>query len=74
MRIALYHPNLHFMGGGETVALTIASALRKEHEVTIFCIKAVDVPRLEAFFGLPSRFVIKLRKEIISERMTSIRF
>ena len=53
MKIALYHPNLHFMGGGETVALTIASALREEHEVTVFCTKAVPQEKLESFFGLP---------------------
>lgn len=53
MNIALYHPNLHFMGGGETVALTIASHLRKDHNITIFCIKPVDTKKLESFFDLP---------------------
>lgn len=52
MKIAIYHPNMQYRGGGETVALTIASLLKKKHEVTVFVIKKVDVTSLEKFFGL----------------------
>ena len=40
------------MGGGETVALTTASALSEEHDVTILVTKKPDIKKLEAFFGL----------------------
>ena len=52
MNIAIYHPNMHNMGGGETVALTIASILQKKHQVTIFVTKKTNVKELEDFFGL----------------------
>lgn len=53
VRIAFYHPNMHLFGGGEMVALTLASALREKHEVTIFVAYPVDRRKLERFFALP---------------------
>ena len=40
------------MGGGETVALTLASHLARNHDVTIFCTRPVNKKSLEAFFGI----------------------
>ena len=51
-KIAIYHPNMHFMGGGETVALTIAHAISKDNDVTIFVLKKPNIKKLEEFFGL----------------------
>lgn len=53
MKICIFHPNMHLMGGGEMVALTIASALRNGHQVTVLVTRPVDVKRLQTFFGLP---------------------
>lgn len=52
MKIAIYHPNIHLKGGGETVCLTIASELSKKHDVTIYTIKKPNIKNLEDFFGL----------------------
>ena len=52
MKIAIYHPNLHFMGGGETVCLTIASELQSKHDVTIFSTKKTNRKQMELFFDL----------------------
>ena len=52
MKIAIYHPNLDLFGGGETVALTIASILSRRHKVDIFTSQEVNKNTLEKFFGL----------------------
>ncbi len=53
MNIVIYHPDLHIMGGGERVMLTIASALKKDNEVTIFALKDKSIKELERFFDIP---------------------
>lgn len=53
MNIAFYHPNMHLMGGGETVCLTLASALQNTHNITIFVTRPVDIQKYEHFFDLP---------------------
>ena len=52
MKILIYHPNINFMGGGETVALTIASFLSQENDVTILVTEKPNPKKLENFFGL----------------------
>ena len=52
MKIAIYHPNLNLFGGGETVALTVASILSGRHKVDIFTSQGVNKIKLEKFFGL----------------------
>jgi len=61
MRIAIYHPNLNMFGGGETVALTIAGALSKEHDVDILTPYEVDKKKLEDFFCINLKRVSLLR-------------
>ncbi len=52
MKIAIYHPGIKTMGGGETVSLTIASALSRAHSVDLICHENVESERLQEFFGL----------------------
>ncbi|MFH0876271.1 MAG: glycosyltransferase family 4 protein [archaeon] len=67
MNIAIYHPNLNHFGGGETVALTIASALSKAHKVDIITHTEADKSRLSSFFGLDlSNVNIIVFKPVIS--------
>lgn len=52
MKIAIYHPGLPNLGGGETVALTLARDLAKDHEVDVFCPYKVDKAYLAEYYGL----------------------
>lgn len=69
MNIAIYHPNMHFIGGGETVALTIASILSKNNDVTIFVSKKPDIKKLEQFFGLNLKNV---KFEVFGKTITNL--
>ncbi|MCK5283691.1 MAG: glycosyltransferase family 4 protein [Nanoarchaeota archaeon] len=51
-KIAIFHPQLNNFGGGETVALIVASILSKQNMVEIFTSYAVDKKNLETFFDL----------------------
>lgn len=66
MNIAIYHPNMHLMGGGETVCLTLAEDLSKKNNVDVFVTTKVDVKKYEEFFGLNLKKIkfIKFGKQI----------
>lgn len=51
-KIAIYHPYIHNMGGGETVALSIASILQEDNDVDVFITEIIPKKRLETFFDL----------------------
>jgi len=69
MKIAIYHPNMHFMGGGETVSLTIAQALSKNNDVTIFVSKKPDIKKLEKFFNLNLK---NIKFEVFGQKITKL--
>jgi len=52
MKIAIFHPQINNYGGGETVALTVASFLSKKHDVEVLCAAKPDPVKLSEFFGL----------------------
>lgn len=52
MKIAIFHPLINYYGGGEMVALTIASMLSKNHEVEVLSSFPADKGELEDFFDL----------------------
>jgi len=52
MKIALYNPGWHIMGGGEKYFATIADALSTEHEVDLIITRPVSVPLLEERLGV----------------------
>jgi len=52
MKIAIFHPQINNYGGGETVTLTIAFALAKDHNVTILSSDKVDKKKISRFYGL----------------------
>jgi len=52
IKIAIYHPGLNIFGGGETVALTIASCLSKKYEIDMLTPQDIDKIKLENFFKI----------------------
>jgi glycosyltransferase involved in cell wall biosynthesis len=52
MKIAIYHPNLHFFGGGEMVSLTLAEALSKKYDVDFIASKYVKTKEINEFYNL----------------------
>ena len=51
MKICIFHPHLNNFGGGELVALNIAKALSKKHDVEILSSFKVNKQYLEKFFS-----------------------
>ena len=49
-KIAVYHPNLSTFGGGEFVCLSVALALAKDYDVTIFTNYSPGKEKLQNFF------------------------
>jgi glycosyltransferase involved in cell wall biosynthesis len=52
MKIAIYHPDLNLFGGGERVALTIASMLSEDNQVDLFTPYDVSKEALESYFNI----------------------
>ena len=69
MNIAIYHPSLNLFGGGEAVALTIASEMSRHNKVDILTHYAADKNSLEEFFDLDLskvniRYINKLKSKL----------
>ena len=72
MKIALYNPGWHVMGGGETYFATIAEILSADHWVDLIIARPVDFSQLEdrASVSLSSVGRIELTGEALSEPRT----
>ena len=63
MKIAIFHPQINNYGGGELVALTIASFLSKDHNIDVLSSFKTNKKQLEKFFSLDlNRVNFKVRK------------
>jgi len=52
MRVALYNPGWHVMGGGEVYLGTIAEILCEQHQVDLIAVRPFDLQRLQERLGL----------------------
>ena len=64
MKIAIFHPQISIFGGGEMVALTIASSLSNGNEVDIISSVKVDKQKLENFFCIDLKTVNMMTRPI----------